>query len=696
VERLFLYKPLNLGGIPEFVLRQRLLYSVGHVPAAEPLPKLPIRFGVFEVDLEARELRKHGIKVKLQQQPFEVLLLLLQSPGLVVTRDTLQKRIWSTDTFVDFDRGLNKAINRIREALGDLAGTPRFIETLPRLGYRFIAPVGEGPSGPGRHGQPVSNQRLVRSSLLPPANTTFLPNHFALSPDGTRLAFIAVDQDGGQGLWVRDLSAAGAQRLNGADGARLPFWSPDSRRIGFFAGGRLNTIDIAAGAVRVLCDARAAMGGAWHSEDAIVFSASVTGPLYRVGVSGGTPVPITPVPGQSSQLHCWPVFLPGSDRFLYFVNRTGPGDVLCNGIHAGSLSSTEAHLVSSEIDGNVGVACGHIFFVNGGALKAQPFDPQSLHLVGQPFAIAQHEMEVWEKAWFHSGFSVSESGILVFQSSNDFAPELVWTDASGIEQGRIRQRGYRVPAISPDGRFVAVSSDELHNGMWRICVHDVERGVTTPLTDGRDDWHPSWSADGKRIIYAAQTDGHMQSVYDIAADGSGRSKALLELGLIAHSSPDGHLAYMRFDRGEVLIEVHSPCDGQTTLLGPGAEPQFSPDGKWIAFTAVGGGGIAVRPFPGPGPHIQVSRGPAAQARWSRDGTQIFYIAPDKKLVAVSFSAETGRAGAPRELFQTRIVATSLAGFQYDVAPDGRFLINSLPSGAAPLTLLTNWTAALKR
>ena len=441
-----------------------------------------------------------------------------------------------------------------------------------------------------------------------------------------------------------------------------------------------------------------ARGGAWHSDDVIVFVAgSVAGPLSVVGASGGTPVPVTPIPGpQSSQLHCWPVFLPGSDRFLYFVNRTGPEDLLCNGIQAGSLSSNEARLISSEIDGNVGFACGHLLFVNGGALKAQPFDPERLQLTGQPVPIAQHELEVWEKAWFHSGFSVSESGILVFQSFNDFAPELVWTDPSGNEQGRIRQRGYRVPAISPDGRSVAVSWDELHDGKWRICVHDIERGVTTRLTDGRDDWHPSWSPDGTRILYAS-TEGHTSCTYEIAADGSVGSQLVLERGsIIAHQSPDGQMVFMRIDHGRSMLSVRTPQDGQTISLGPGAEPQFSPNGKWIAFAEPGGAGVVVRPFPGPGPRIQISNGPAAQPRWSRDGIQLFYIAPDKKLMAVDFNAETGRAGAPRELFQTRIIATSLAGFQYDVAPDGRFLINSLPSGAAPLTLLTNWTAALKR
>src|SRR5262249_20228672 len=153
------------------------------------------------------------------------------------------------------------------------------------------------------------------------------------------------------------LSAATAQRLADTDGARSPFWSPDNRCIGFFAGGKLKTVDIAGGAVRILCEARVGVGGAWNSDDVILFAPQVAGPLYHVAACGGAPAPATPVPNeQSSQLHCWPVFLPRSDRFLFFVNRTGPGDLLRNGIHAGSLSSTDTHLVSSEIDGNVGLA----------------------------------------------------------------------------------------------------------------------------------------------------------------------------------------------------------------------------------------------------------------------------------------------------------------------------------------------------
>ena len=639
----------------------------------------PIRFGLFEVDLEARELRKRGIKLKLQDQPFELLTALLERPGQLVTREQLQARIWAGDTFVDFDRGLNKAVNRIREALGDVAATPRFIETQSKRGYRFIAPINDPQAGSGTH--------LLRASLLAPPSTSFVPNHFALSQDGTRLAFVAADSSAKEALWVRDLSAATAQRLADTEGARAPFWRPDGLHIGFFAGGKLKTVDIAGGAVRVLCEARVGVGGAWNADDVILFAPQVAGPLYRVAACGGTAVPVPPVPDeQSSQLHCWPVFLPRSDRFLFFVNRAGRGDLLRNGIYAGSLSSTDTHLVSSDIDGNVGVVGDHLIFVAEGGLKAQRFDRERLQLTGQAIPIVQHESASWDSAWMHQGFSVSDHGTIVFQSRFDFARQLVWTDASGNEHGQIRGE-YWGPAISPDGRFVAFSSEEFNDGKRYICVHDLERGVTTRVTDGGYEWHPSWSPGGDKIVYDS-TEGYTSCTYEIPADGSGSPEMILEPGSIsAHMSTDGSVVCARLVRGWPHISVRNPNSAESVNVGPGVELQFSPNGKWLAFTEPGGAGIAVRPFPVLRPQMKISVGPAAQSRWSRDGTQLFFIAPDKKLMAVSFDPSSGRAGPPRELFQTRIVRVSIAGFQYDVAPNGRFLINSLPAGSPPLTLL---------
>jgi DNA-binding winged helix-turn-helix (wHTH) protein len=651
----------------------------GFLPQTTPMPsQSPIRFGPFEVDLQAREVRKRGIKIGLQDQPFEVLAALLEHPGQLVTREQLQARIWSGNTFIDFDRGLNKAINRVREALGDLATTPRFIETQSKRGYRFIAPIAA---------LPAISQHLLRSSLLPPPNNSFVPNHFALSRDGTRLAFIASDSKGEETLWVRDLSAATAQRLADTDGARMPFWRPDGRSLGFFADGKLKTIDISGGAVRILCDARVGLGGAWNSDEVIVFAPDVAGPLYRVAACGGTPVPATPVPNeQSNQQHCWPVFPPRSDRFLFFVNRTGPGDLLRNGIYAGSLTSTDVHLVSSNIAGNVGFASDHMYFIAEGGLKAQAFDSAQAQLTGPVVPIVQHELLCGDRAWFQQAFSVSDPGTVVFQSRMDFAPEIVRIHMDGHGETLIRG-GYWGTALSPDGRFIAISSDEFHDGKQYICVHDIERGVTSRLTDGGREWHPSWSPAGDKIIYDS-TEGYASSTYSISMDGSGPPQLILEPGSIAaHMSTDGVLACSRLDRGWPHLEVRRPNSVESTMVGPGVEPQFSPDGKWLAYTEPGGSGIAVRPFPALRPQLKISAGRGAQPRWSREGTELFYISPDKKLIVVLFDPVSGRASAPTTVCQTRIVRAAIAGFQYDVASDGRFLINSLPAGSLPLTLL---------
>jgi DNA-binding winged helix-turn-helix (wHTH) protein len=270
-------------------------------------------------------LRKQGLKIRMQDQPFQVLAMLLQHGGELVTRDELQKKLWSTDTFVDFDRSLNKAINRLREALGDAAENPRFIETVPKRGYRFIAPLEPVETSSGAAVSMVTENRvgravresdrrsaalllrenvawaiaalllvaavallltghfrdtrtgagILRSSLLPPTNTSFLPYSFAISPDGTRLAFVAVDRNGKTMLWLRSLSGANSKQFDGTAGASFPFWSPDSQRIGFFADRKLKTLEVASGTVRILCDAPSGHGGAWGRHDDIIFCPAI-------------------------------------------------------------------------------------------------------------------------------------------------------------------------------------------------------------------------------------------------------------------------------------------------------------------------------------------------------------------------------------------------------------------------------------
>jgi hypothetical protein len=297
-----------------------------------------------------------------------------------------------------------------------------------------------------RRGLPQPTQ-AVRASLLPPPNFSFEQYNFAVSPGGTHLAFVAVAPDGKDTLWVRALSAPAAQQLNGTESAMFPFWSPDSRRIGFFAEGKLKTVDIAGGAVEILCDASIGRGGTWNHDGTIVFAPAVAGPLYRVPASGGVPTPATETARQgSSQAHRWPLFLPDGKHFLYSVDWSAPEDTQGNGIYVGSLDSGPK-LVSSELLGTVAYASGNLLYVREGSLMAQPFSVDRLETVGAPVAIAQQELEK-DANFSQSGFSASEN-VLVFQSAADSSARLVWFDSSGKELEQIPEVGYSHPDLSP-------------------------------------------------------------------------------------------------------------------------------------------------------------------------------------------------------------------------------------------------------
>jgi len=295
----------------------------------------------------------------------------------------------------------------------------------------------------------------------------------------------------------------------------------------------------------------------------------------------------------------------------------------------------------------------------------------------------------------HAEFSASQDGALVFQSLSDSVARMIWFDQTGKELGQIAEVSYKDPRLSPDGRFLAITSDDARNGKLIVRVYDLARGVATRLTEGGSDLSPAWSHDGGKIAYRA-FDGKAHYLNVVSADRSSPPQLLRKgAAMLQHPdwSPDGRLVFSDFSNGFPSLKVYSAADNQVAPFAQGAEARFSPDGKWIAYA---GSGVYVQPFPGPGGRLEIS-GIGAQPTWARDGKQIFYIAPDRKLMAVSFDTQHKSAGVPRVLFQTRIIAPNFFGTQYDVSADGRFLINSVPSNySSPLTLLTGWTTQLKR
>ena len=523
------------------------------------------------------------------------------------------------------------------------------------------------------------SEKTVRSSLLPPQSSSFLPFNFAISPDGSRLAFVALDPNGKTALWVRSLSSATAQQLGDTDGAEFPFWSPDGRSIGFFAGGRLKTVNLAGGSMQTLCDVQIPFGATWNRDGTIVFSPTLFGPLNRVQASGGTSAVATRILRQGSvQAHRWPYFLPDGKHFLYLAQWSTPADVVGDGVYAGSLDSGEAKLISSEITGNVVYASGYLLYVRDRRIMAQPFDPDRLQTTGSPVPVSEQELEQ-HPILFMAGLSSLTVRVSCLSVGGRLPSRLQWFDARGKELSEFPELGTRTQRSLPMAAF----------SLFRPTTNGTENISFAPTI---------WSAGSVRGLAMVAMNIHPCGRVTVSGSSIIRGPSALMFtrclpmgrgprrfswngkvsGVPNDWSPDGHLVFMAFSKEHPVpsLAVYSAGDKQVTeFRAPRSRGKFSPDGKWIAYA---GAGIFVESFPGPGTRIQLAdRG--AQPLWSHDGRQIFCIEPDRKLMAVSFDPEKKAASRPRVLFQTRIAVTQLSGWQYAVAPDGRFLINSLPS-----------------
>jgi eukaryotic-like serine/threonine-protein kinase len=534
----------------------------------------------------------------------------------------------------------------------------------------------------------------VRASILPPRNHWFTPNDFQVSPDGTRLAFVAAGPDGRSTLWVSSMVSSQAHEIPGTEGATSPFWSSDSRRIGFFAQGRLKTVEPSGAGVQDLCGTLLTPGGgAWSRDDVIIFPPAVLGGLMQVPAGGGTPVPATTVPDElKGEAHRSPQFLPDGRRFLYVVTWTTQQR---GGLYLTSLDGSAPRLVSAEVRSSIVLAGTNLLYADGGTLYARPFDSEQAQLTGEPRVVLRNEVA---PQWRFEKLAISaaSTGLLVFQSRLDYNSQLVLYDRSGKELGVVGEPGFWSPQLSPDGRYVAVGHDRDGTGQWSTTIFDRGRGISLTLPRVGTHKAHAWSPDGQWIYYSAirERDG----IYRRRADGSGAEETVLEESTAfvlvnSHSPAAPRLLYMDFANGtgalrELFIETK-----QTREVVWGAEGIYSPDGEWIAYVDFGLQSLAIT-HADRGGRIQVAGG-GAQIRWRSDMTELYYIAPDKKLMCVPLTKRDGtiEPGNPFELFQTRIVEPTLVLFQYDVSQDGEeFLINSLPraDAAAPLSLIVNW------
>ena len=526
------------------------------------------------------------------------------------------------------------------------------------------------------------------------------PFSFAISPDGRRLAFVA-DRGGQPALWVRSLGAANAQALPGTEGARRPFWSRDSRSIAFFAGTELKRINVATGSAQLVTHAPAAMAGAWGADGTILFSSAVEPSLRRVNTAGGTVDAATSAVAGSTGGR-YPQFLPGGRRFLFFM--AGPETV--RGVYLGSLDKSDVtRLQRSDTQGSY-VEPGFLLFVRQGTFFAQRLDLSRGTVSGEPITIA--DSVAFDPISGAGAFSASDAGVLAYRSGLSSATRLEWFDRSGNALGILgppAQAGLSDLRLSGDGHRVAAERTiQNETALWLL---DSTRQVRlTRAPEGRITRFPVWSPDGRRVAFASI--GTTSVTLSVKPSGGGEEEVLLaspEMKLLCDWSPDGRfLLYYTPDpkTGPDLWVLPLETRKPSLFLKTDASEvwgQFSPDGAWVAYQSNDSGRfeIYVRPFPGPGEQYPISTTGGVYPRWSRDGKELYYLAPDGGLMAVPIRAAstTITAGTPTLLFKTRKVGAGLnviaSGHQYDVAPDGRFLINvEAESSVAPITLLLNW------
>ncbi|GAC1648954.1 MAG: hypothetical protein NVS9B15_07970 [Acidobacteriaceae bacterium] len=527
----------------------------------------------------------------------------------------------------------------------------------------------------------------LRVAITPPKDWYFDPYSFALSPDGTRVAFAASSKDGNQRLWLRTLSSAIPQQFEATDDASYPFWSADGRRIGFFANAKLRAINIATGEVSVIADAPYGRGGTWNKDDLIVFAPAITGPLSKVNASGGIAERVTQVPTASPEAHRWPTFLPDGKHFLFFRDWVRPGASNPAGLYLASTDGSSEKLISPDINGKTLYANGKLFYYSARSLIAEDFDLRSMALRGNRTSVIQQELSQ-DPAFKNSAFSISNTGDIVYPSSTDQNLRQVWFDRTGKQLGELPIHGCVYANFSPDGTQIAATCDETGNGEQNIFLYDLRRKVATRATSSGDNSSPVFSPDAKSLFFSSDLSTKLKVM---PLDGSGAVRTLLTSSRITPSSisPDGrYLLTMDHRNGLPQITAYDLKEDRATLFSAvGAEPQFSPDGKWVAYTCNGQGGrnqVFVKPATPGGTPVQISSTDGAQPRWAPDSRHLYYIASDRKLMQVDFSGDAFQPSAPKALFTTDIYATRFVLAAYAVTPDGtRFSSTPAPLPARP-------------
>ncbi|MGO9640032.1 MAG: protein kinase domain-containing protein [Candidatus Acidiferrales bacterium] len=546
--------------------------------------------------------------------------------------------------------------------------------------------------------QPKPN--LARFLISPPENVFVY--QISPSPDGRFLAFVGVSNNGVRQLWLRPIDNVAAQPMAGTNGVGSFFWSPDSRYLAYRDDTGLKKVAVSGGTPQTLCNLGGISSGSWSPDGEIVFATDAAGPLLKVSADGGEPSPLTTLDKSLAETrHAAPSFLPDGRHFLYLSirNTVGAQAWIC----VGSLDSNQTKCLGNT-DSIVRYAPpGYLLFERGNTLMAQPFDLRGLATTGDAVPIADSA----------ASFSASDNGILAYtQAEAATQYQLQWFDRNGKTLGTVGQPAlYSAPALSPDGTRVAVGVIDAHVGTRDLWLFDLKRATASRFTfDPTDESNPVWSHDGSQIVFTSTQTGN-RDIYEKAASGIGNSQLIFaskdQQKSVNDWSPDGrYVVYDTTSPGSLWV-LPLFGDRKPFLYVQGStearEARFSPNGRYIAYSSneTGNYEVYVATFPDHTGKWQVSAGGGAHPEWRGDGKELFFISGGK-LVAVDVSTIGAQfqAGVPKPLFAPDFRPDRGSGNGvYAVTADGqRFLVATTieQQTIAPVTVVTNWTADLKR
>ncbi len=554
-------------------------------------------------------------------------------------------------------------------------------------------------------------RRVMRAEIPSPDGTAFgleafHPGAGAVSPDGSRIAFSAVDETGIRLLWVRRISDSMARPLPGTEGAGYPFWSPDSRQVGFFTtDGKLRKIDSTGGPPVTICPADNGKGGSWSDDGWILFAPAHNTPIFMVSAAGGEPTQVSEL-ATGMTGHRFPLWIsPG--KFL-FLSRSTEGTE-SDRVMLGSVEEAGPGKELLAAASNVAVASGRLLFMREGTLMARPFDVETISFVGDAAPVSEDVMYI---AGARLGaFSVSQTGLLIYNTGEiDLRSEIAWINRQGSEGESLGIGNLFFDlTISPDGRFAAVAELESGAGTPDLWVFDLERNLRTRFTfHSTNDWYPAWSPDGARIAFASSRNGS-NGIWVKDVGGSGEAALMFEEpehNLYPQSwSPDGELlVFERVGQSNTsdLWSIRTDGSQPTELVASSFNETFgsiSPDGRWMAFVSDESGAdeIYVTTFPKAARRWQVSTDGGTYPRWRDDGRELLFVKGGGELYAAEIDGrgETLVVGEIRNLFSWNMSAGLRNTF--DVSPDGQqvLLIRGLASADIdPLTVVLNWDTEL--